>query len=101
MPQEARFFKTLLTAIFVEVRKQDAAGTKFEKMVKDVFIGAAGAPVIISGLRDVIEGMMSQSMKRKGKKIVEKGWGIAVDALNEAASNAPAADTDEEDEEDM
>jgi len=67
-------------------------------------MGAAGAPVIISGLRDELEGMIShaEDMKRKhGKRIVEKGWRIAVDALNEAASKAPAADTDEEDDEDM
>ncbi|KAK3699335.1 suppressor of glycerol defect [Vermiconidia calcicola] len=101
----AMFVEVLTTTVLLQARKakiHDTGGA--ESPVKAVFLKAAGAVGIITGLRYVMETTIAKAelaSGKKEKKAIEKGCLVAIEALDEARRAAPVADDLEDEEEDF
>lgn len=102
---EGMFLEVFLTMVLTHARrpvgKKKVEDEEFEKTVKKVFMQVAGDLGTIQGLRQAIETDVCKAevaMGKKEKRAVEKGCGIALDALEEAARKvvSVADDTDDE-----
>ena len=95
---ESTFVEVLVTTVMVRVGREEKEGEAFEKVVREVFLRAAGA---VGGLRWFVESVVSKGELAVGKHekaAVEMGWRVAVEALDEVARTGTAAEeVDEED----
>lgn len=95
----ATFVEVLLTTILLNLKKRDSDA--YGKAVRETFKTAAGAPGVIRGLIYALETSVAKAELAKTKKektLIDQGYRVAVEALEEVASHAPAAEDSEEED---
>lgn len=94
------FVEVLMTTVLLELGKKGSSA--YDEAVNTVFLTAAGAPEVIPALKYALEASVTKAelaKSKKEKRLVGQGCAMAIEALEEAARTAPAADDSEEDSE--